>query len=110
MPRSRRGKAANNARPTAHEAFIDDRADDGDHDLPLSDEEETTRTKETPKIIAHDGQLGFSKSKKGFDPRTNFTMEVHGDIYSTEYQLKGINIIGNLHHDVTHIMQGVSLM
>ena len=26
-------------RPTAHEAFIDDKADDGDYNLPLSDEE-----------------------------------------------------------------------
>ena len=109
MPRTRRAKA-NTARPTAHEAFIDDGADDAEHDLPLSDEEENPRARDKLKIIAHDGQLGFSNPKKGFDPRTNFTMEFHGHIFAVDYQLKGIDIFGISHHYITHIIQGVSLM
>ena len=75
-------------RPTAHEAFIEEAADDGVDQLPLSDEEEDRRPKDK-KIIAQHGQLGFSHPKKGFDSRTNFTLDVIGDIYSVEYQLKG---------------------
>ena len=78
------------ARPTAHEAFIDDAADDGLDQLPLSDEEGQAQSKKDAlKIIARDGQLGFSHQKRGFDPRTNFTLEIIGDIFSVKYQLKG---------------------
>ena len=79
------------ARPTAHEAFIDDAADDGLEQLPLSDEEDDRRSKDK-KIICQDGQLGFSHPNKGFDSRTNFTLDIIGDIYSKEYQLKGNKI------------------
>ena len=101
MPRTRRRKA-NTACPTAYEAFIYDGADDAEHDLPLSDEEETTRTKDKLKILAYYGQLGLSNPTEGFNPRTHFTMEVHGDIFSVDYQLKGININGRSHHNGTH--------
>ena len=57
--------------------------------LPLSDEEGQAQKKEALKIIARDGQLGFSHQKRGFDPRTNFTLEIIGDIFSVEYRLKG---------------------
>ena len=76
-------------RPTAPEAFIDHEADDGLDQLPLSDEEDDPKAKDKMKIIAKDGQLGFHHQKKGFDSRTNFTLEIIGDIYSVEYQLKG---------------------
>ena len=89
MPGKRNPKRA--ARPTAHEAFIEETADDGLEQLPLSDEEEDRRSKDK-KIIAQDGQLGFSHAKKGFDSRTNFTLDVIGDIYSYEHQLKGKSI------------------
>ena len=72
-------------RPTAHEAFIDSMADDGD-DLGGSDEERSSSREK--KIRAKDGQLGFY-TKKHFDSRTNFTLEVKADIYSKQYQLKG---------------------
>ena len=83
-------------RPTAHEAFeaiIE--VDDGLEHLPLSDEEgDPLAPKDKDrKIIARDGQLGFSHSKKGFDSRTNFTFEIFGDIHSLEYQMRG-TIIG----------------
>ena len=94
MPRTRKAKAT---RPTAHEAFIDAGGDDADEELPLSDEESNPRAKEKLKLIAHDGQLGFSHPKQGFDPRTNFTLEIHGDIYSTKYQLKGIAWVSDIH-------------
>ena len=90
MPRARRVRGQD-ARPTAHEAFIDDAGDDAEEQHPLSDEEDDTRTKEKLKIIAQDGQLGFSHPKKGFDSRNNFTVDIHGDIFSVEYQLKGTN-------------------
>ena len=90
MPPKRKTRAQNARRPTAHEAFIDEAADDGIDQLPLSDEEDDPRSKDKLKIVAHDGQLGFSHPKKGFDSRTNFTIDVLGDIYSVEYQLKGI--------------------
>ena len=89
MPPKRKTRAQK--RPTAHEAFIDEAADDGVHQLPLSDEEDETRSRDKLKIVANDGQLGFSHPKKGFDSRTNFTLDVLGDIYSVEYQLKGIS-------------------
>lgn len=90
MPRNR-PRRAQDARPTAHEAFIDDVADDGVDQLPLSDgEDERERSRDKLKIIAQDGQLGFSHPKKGFDSRTNFTLEIIGDIYSIAYQLKGV--------------------
>ena len=79
------------ARPTAHEAFIDDAADDGLEQLPLSDEDDDRRPKDK-KIICQDGQLGFSHAKKGFDSRTNFTLDIIGDIYSVEHNLKGNRI------------------
>ena len=60
-----------------------------EEELPLSDEESNPRAKENLKLIAHDGQLGFSDAKKGFDPRTNFTLEILGDIHSVEFRLKG---------------------
>ena len=86
MPRPRRKK-----RPTAHDAFIEEACDDAEELLPLSDEDETQQTKKPqPKIIALDGQLGFSHKRKGFDSRTNFTLDVYGDIFSVEYQLKGL--------------------
>ena len=73
------------ARPTAHEAFIDEAADDAIEQLPLSDEEgQPQNKKDALKIIARDGQLGFSHQKRGFDPRTNFTLEIIGDIFSVE--------------------------
>ena len=93
MPRTRKAKAT---RPTAHEAFIDAGGDDAEEELPLSDEESNPRSKENLKLIAHDGQLGFSHQKQGFDPRTNFTLEIRGDIYSTEYQLKGIVCVSDI--------------
>ena len=84
MPRPRR-----KARPEAFEAFIDV-CDDASEQLPLSDDEDDKRSKsKTQKIIARDGQLGFSHPTKGFDSRTNFTLDVFGDIFSIEYQLKG---------------------
>ena len=89
MPRTRKPRKAQDARPTAHEAFIDDAADDGVDQLPLSDGEDDSHTRDKLKIIAQDGQLGFSHPKRGFDSRTNFTLEIIGDIYSIEYQLKG---------------------
>ena len=73
-------------RPTAHEAFIDDRADDGDDNLALSDDEKAKKSEK--KIRAKDGQLGFYY-KNSFDSRTNFTLEVKADIFSKAYQLKG---------------------
>ena len=89
-PKKARSKTS---RPTAHEAFITEAADDGIDQLPLSDGEDEPRAKrDKQKIIAQEGQLGFSHEKKGFDSRTNFTLEVIGDIFSIEYQLKG-NII-----------------
>ena len=75
-------------RPTAHEAFIDDKADDGVDNLPLSDEERPRKSEK--KVRAKDGQLGFYH-KTSFDSRTNFTMEVKADIYSKAYQLKGLS-------------------
>ena len=90
MPPKRNPRRA--ARPTAHEAFIEETADDGVDQLPLSDEEEDRRSRDK-KIIAQDGQLGFSHAKKGFDSRTNFTLDIIGDIYSVEYQLKGNSIV-----------------
>ena len=93
MPPKRSTRARTKAaRPTAHEAFIDDAADDGLEQLPLSDEEDDRRSTDK-KIIARDGQLGFSNPKKGFDSRTNFTLDIVGDIYSVEYQLKGNNSV-----------------
>ena len=73
-------------RPTAHEAFIDDKADDGDDNLALSDEEQPEKSDK--KIRAKDGQLGFYH-KNNFDSRTNFTLEVKADIFSKCFQLKG---------------------
>jgi hypothetical protein len=73
-------------RPSAHQAFLDDTADDGEENLALTDEE--TEKKSEKKIRAKDGQLGFYY-KNNFDSRTNFTMEVKADIYSQNYQLKG---------------------
>ena len=90
MPPKRNPRRA--ARPTAHEAFIEETADDGVDQLPLSNEEEDRRSRDK-KIIAQDGQLGFSHAKKGFDSRTNFTLDIIGDIYSVEYQLKGNSIV-----------------
>ena len=37
-----------------------------------------------------EGQLGFYR-KKHFDIRTNFSLEVKADIYSNQYQLKGLS-------------------
>ena len=90
MPPKRNPRRA--ARPTAHEAIIEETADDSVDQLPLSDEEEDRRSRDK-KIIAQDGQLGFSHAKKGFDSRTNFTLDIIGDIYSVEYQLKGNSIV-----------------
>jgi hypothetical protein len=73
-------------RPTAHEAFIDSMADDGNGNLGGSDEERPSAKEK--KIRAKDGQLGFY-NKNHFDSRTNFTLEVKADIYSKQYQLKG---------------------
>ena len=89
MAPPKRKTRARNVRPTAHEAFIDDAADDGVDLLPLSDDEDDHRTRDKQKIIAQDGQLGFSHPKQGFDSRSNFTLDIIGDIYSVEYQLKG---------------------
>ena len=86
-------KKSKRARPTAHDAFISEAADDGINQLPLSDEEDEPRSRDKLKIIAQDGQLGFSHAKKGFDSRTNFTLEIVGDIFSIEHQLKGIKVI-----------------
>ena len=110
IPRARRVRG-HDTRPTAHEAFIDDAGDDAEEQHPLSDEEDDTRTKEKMKIIAQDGQLGFSHPKKGFDSRTNFTVDIHGDIFSVEYQLKGTNFcfcISNL--IFTILLQGAFSM
>ena len=87
MPPRRRNTRARTVRPTAHEAFIDDEGDDAE-ELPLSDEEGEKGSKDK-KIVAKDGQLGFSHGRKGFDPRSNFTLDVYGDIFSSDYQLKG---------------------
>ena len=73
-------------RPTAHDAFIDSMADDGEGNLGGSDEERTKAPDK--KIRAKDGQLGFH-TKNQFDSRTNFTLEVKADIYSKQFQLKG---------------------
>ena len=70
-------------RPTAHEAFIDT-AEVDEHGG--SDGEKPP--KQEKKIRSKDGQLGFY-SKKYFDSRTNFTLDVKADIYSKQYQLKG---------------------
>ena len=88
MPRPKRKPRPQDARPTAHDAFIDEAADDGPDHLPLSDEEDNPK-RDNLKIVARDGQLGFSHPTKGFDSRTNFTLEIIGDIFSKEYQLKG---------------------
>ena len=72
-------------RPTAHEAFIDSVADDGEN---LGGSDEDVQKPEEKKIRAKDGQLGFYR-KKHFDSRTNFTLEVKADIYSKQYRLKG---------------------
>ena len=71
-------------RPTAHDAYIDTMAEADD--LGGSDGERPP--KQEKKIRAKDGQLGFY-TKKYFDSRTNFTIEVKADIYSKNYQLKG---------------------
>ena len=96
MPRNKHPRKAQNKRPTAHDAFIDNAADDGAEQLPLSDEEEEPKARDK-KIIAQDGQLGFSHTKKGFDSRTNFTLEIIGDIFSLEYQLKGESLCWEVH-------------
>ena len=75
-------------RPTAHDAYVEAEA----NDLGGSDEERPP--KQEKKIRAKDGQLGFY-TKKYFDSRTNFTIEVEADIYSKQYQLKG-QLLGKL--------------
>ena len=108
-PRLKKSRKAQDARPTAHEAFIDEAADDGVDQLPLSDEEEDPRSRDKMKIIAQEGQIGFSHAKKGFDSRTNFTLEIIGDIYSIEYQLKGdLYIIMNITLSFKHIYHLIS--
>jgi hypothetical protein len=102
MPRARRVRGQD-ARPTAHEAFIDNAGDDAEDQHPLSDEEDDTRTKEKLKIIAQDGQLGFSHTKRGFDSRTNFTLDIHGDIFSVEYQLKGTKFSSGISNSFSQI-------
>ena len=50
MPPKRKTRAQNARRPTAHEAFIDEAADDGIDQLPLSDDEDDPRSKDKLKI------------------------------------------------------------
>ena len=65
--------------------------DDGSEQLPMSDEdtEERQIKPQDKKLVARDGQLGFSHNKRGFDSRTNFTLEIIGDIHSVDYQIRG---------------------
>ena len=48
-------KKSKRTRPTAHDAFISEAADDGVDQLPLSDEEDEPRSRDKLKIIAQEG-------------------------------------------------------
>ena len=51
--------------------------------------DDSRKSKAVQRLSVHNGVLGFVNDM-GFDPRTNFVVEVKADIYSTsQYGLKG---------------------